>query len=85
MIPKTLKDEIITQIKEVQEEFRKLNKVDNRKERNDDLREIKNKYKSYLKEMIVDKKVESNIEEIREARKPARNKTMNTYYVRKEQ
>jgi hypothetical protein len=45
---------------------------------------IKNKYKSYLKDIIIDKKVERNIDEVREKKRPKKNKSMTAYYARKE-
>jgi hypothetical protein len=45
---------------------------------------FKNKYKSFLKDIIVDKRVERNIDELHERKRPKKNKTMVAYYARKE-
>lgn len=55
--------------------------MDCRKDGNTDLKAVKNKYKSYLKDLIVERKVEENIRSLRKP-KASKNKTV-AYYATK--
>jgi hypothetical protein len=48
----------LNQVREVKEQLLKASYTENKKDKNMDVKNVKNKYKAYLKDLIVDKKVE---------------------------